>query len=262
MRFSKRLLLRLLVVLTLAHPALLLAKKDKHDQVPSARLDEQKRALHALNRVTFGPRPQDVQRVLQMGVEQWIELQPHPEKIDDKALEARLTPLRTLRMSTRDIVQNFPPPQTIKTVAEGGEALPSDPSRRAIYQAQLERYQARQERKQDPQSGSGEATGKPDTVGDDQRAHLRQARLNAEAKVEEILELPPDKRMAEILKLPTDQQRALARLPEEQKDSIMASFTPQQRETLMAIQNPQQVVANELMAGCYALFTAIGNSKR
>ena len=57
-------------------PQLLAKKKDKAASSP----DEQRRALHALNRLTFGPRPGDVQQVMAMGVEQWIELQLHPEK--------------------------------------------------------------------------------------------------------------------------------------------------------------------------------------
>ena len=58
-------------------------------------MDEQKRALHALNRLTFGPRPGDVDRVTAMGVDKWIDQQLHPEKIDDRALDARLAPFRT-----------------------------------------------------------------------------------------------------------------------------------------------------------------------
>jgi hypothetical protein len=41
--------------------------------------DDQRRALHALNRLTFGPRPGDVQQVMAMGVDQWIDLQLHPK---------------------------------------------------------------------------------------------------------------------------------------------------------------------------------------
>src|SRR5438128_2287784 len=66
------------------------------------RMNEQQRAIHALNRLTFGVRPGDVQRVLAMGVDPWIEQQLAPEKIDDRALDARLAPLRSLRMSTQD----------------------------------------------------------------------------------------------------------------------------------------------------------------
>ena len=71
-------------------------------------MDEHKRAVHALNRLTFGPRPGEVDRVTRMGVDKWIELQLHPDKIDNSALDARLAPIRTLRMGTKEIVENFP----------------------------------------------------------------------------------------------------------------------------------------------------------
>ena len=83
-------------------------KKDKPAGA-MRRWTTQKRAVHALNRLTFGPRPGDVERVTQMGVDKWIELQLHPDKIDDSALDARLAPFRTLRMETKEIVENFPP---------------------------------------------------------------------------------------------------------------------------------------------------------
>ena len=44
--------------------------------------------LHALNRLTFGPRPGDLETVKKMGLKQWIDLQLHPERIPvDEALE-------------------------------------------------------------------------------------------------------------------------------------------------------------------------------
>ena len=120
-------------------PQLLAKKKDKAASSP----DDQRRALHALNRLTFGPRPGDVQQVMAMGVDQWIDLQLHPEKIDDKALNARLEPLRTLHMSTREIAEDFPDGQEITRVRNGKKPMPSDPARRAVFQVQL----ARQEEK-------------------------------------------------------------------------------------------------------------------
>src|SRR5678815_3160254 len=69
---------------------------------------EHKRALHALQRLTFGPRPGDVERVAAMGVDKWIDLQLHPDHIDDHAIETRLAPFRTLHMNAREIVENFP----------------------------------------------------------------------------------------------------------------------------------------------------------
>src|SRR5271168_3648763 len=86
--------------LACAVPQLLARKKDKPADAGPA---EQKRAVHALNRLTFGPRPGDVQQVLAMGVDNWIDLQLHPERISDNAVESRLAGFRTLRMSSKEM---------------------------------------------------------------------------------------------------------------------------------------------------------------
>jgi hypothetical protein len=41
---------------------------------PDITMDEQKRAVHALNRLAFGLRPGDVERVTKMGVDNWIDI--------------------------------------------------------------------------------------------------------------------------------------------------------------------------------------------
>src|SRR5277367_6193771 len=74
----------------------------KKDTTASPAAGEQKRAVHALNRLAFGPRPGDVQQVMAMGVDRWIDLQLHPDKISDTAMESRLAPFRTLHMSSRE----------------------------------------------------------------------------------------------------------------------------------------------------------------
>ena len=88
-KLEKLVLLLLCLSLVSAVPHLLASKKDK---VSDASANEQKRALQALNRLTFGPRPGDVQQVVAMGVDRWIDLQLHPEKISDSAVENRLAP--------------------------------------------------------------------------------------------------------------------------------------------------------------------------
>ena len=240
--------LALALALALAASALCaqmaLARKDKENS--SSQMPEQKRAMHALNRLTFGPRPGDSNRVMAMGVDQWIDQQLHPDKIDDHALEARLAPLRTLRMDTRDIVENFPPEQVIKAVAEGKQSLPSDPSKRAVYKAQLERFEQKQERKQ----GGADAAVAPGEawLTDDERARRREERLYADLRAEQILDLPPDQRMREILKMPPEDQRALAAsLKGDKRDEFLEGMDAKQRETLMALNNPQQVVVDELV---------------
>ena len=126
-----------------------LAEEERQGEHPALTTTAQRRALHALNRLTFGPRPGDVQQVMAMGVDQWIDLQLHPAKIDDSALEARLEPLRTLRMSTKEIAEDFPDPQEINQVMNGKRAMPSDPARRAIFQVQIARLEERKTRKEE-----------------------------------------------------------------------------------------------------------------
>jgi uncharacterized protein (DUF1800 family) len=129
---------------------LLARKKDK----PASGVSDQKRAVHALNRLTFGPRPGDLQNVMAMGVDQWIDLQLHPEKIDDHSLDARLEPFRTLRMSTKEIAEEFPDGQELNQVMNGKRPMPSDPATRMVYQVQIARLQDRRERQQEAKNTS------------------------------------------------------------------------------------------------------------
>src|SRR5262245_7923763 len=71
----------------------------------AAKLSEDQRILHVLNRLGFGARPGDVERVKAMGVDKYIEQQLFPEKIDDSATEAGLQNLETLHMSTADLYE-------------------------------------------------------------------------------------------------------------------------------------------------------------
>src|SRR5437879_2386999 len=74
--------------------------------------------------------------------------QLHPVKIADKDVDAHLEPLHTLRMSTKEILDDFPDGQMVKQVAEGKHSMPSDPARRAVYQVQVARLDEKQERKE------------------------------------------------------------------------------------------------------------------
>jgi len=123
----------------------LLAKKK---EPATSGLNDQKRAAHALNRLTFGPRPGDVQHVLALGVDQWIDQQLHPEKISDSALEPHLASFRTLKMSSHEMVEEFPDGPLIRQVADGKRSMPSDPAKRAVYQVQVARLEEKAEKKE------------------------------------------------------------------------------------------------------------------
>jgi|SRR5450432_93459 len=244
----------------------------------TASVNDRQRVLHALNRFTFGPRPGDVDRVSRQGIDKWFEQQLQPEKIDDAALDARLAPFRTLRMETREIVENFPPPQVIKAIIDGKDSMPRDPGKRAIYEAEIARYEDKQDRKAearksddakntpsaadsttptaplaDAESGNKPVDGKieditdADKAAEDEKARRREAKLYADMKAEELLNLPSDQRLQEIMKMPPEEQRALLNARSDTHDQVMAALSPEQRETAMALVNPQQVVQSEVM---------------
>jgi uncharacterized protein (DUF1800 family) len=205
------------------------------------RMDEIKRAAHALNRLAFGPRPGDIAKVEAIGVDKWIELQLHPEKIDDSALEARLAPFRTLKMIAKEMVESFPPPQVLKQIADGKRSMPSDPKRRAIYESQIQAYKEKQERKTE-KGGNDQAV---DAFFDDMDRGAR--RKEALATTEQIEKLSPDERFATILKMPADERRAMATaLNPEECQQLTNGMSAEQREELMAMARPQQVITNEL----------------
>ncbi len=66
---------------------------------PVPPLGDDRRILHVLNRLAFGPRPGDVARVRAVGLDAWIDRQLRPETIDDSATERALVDLASLRMS-------------------------------------------------------------------------------------------------------------------------------------------------------------------
>ena len=67
---------------------------------------ERQRAEHALNRLAFGGRPGDVERVLRIGVDRWVETQLHPERIDDRAVETRIAKYGGEEKTKREAIGN------------------------------------------------------------------------------------------------------------------------------------------------------------
>ncbi len=76
------------------------------------------RVLHALNRLTFGPRPGDVAAVEAMGLNTWFEMQLNPAKIDDSALEARLAMFPAMQMPQQELMARYPSQQVIRQMAQ------------------------------------------------------------------------------------------------------------------------------------------------
>jgi uncharacterized protein (DUF1800 family) len=63
--------------------------------------------VHVLNRIGYGARPGDVARVKAMGLTAYVDEQLQPERIDNAALEARLSEFQTLDMSTAELAEKY-----------------------------------------------------------------------------------------------------------------------------------------------------------
>ena len=206
----------------------------------AAALTEEQRALHALNRLTFGPRPGDLQKVMDAGVDDWIEQELHPEEIPDSVLEGKLGQFRTLRMSTRDLVQTFPNTNLVKSASEGKTPLPTDPLKRTIYEVQISILADRQKQEQlarDGKTPDAETKAKIDKQNQD----------TVSAEADSILALAKEKRMEAILALSPDERRLFVSLIHgQQRDRLLADFAPEQREAFVGMTNSVAVVDGEL----------------
>jgi len=93
--------------------------------------DEQ--VKQALNRVAFGARPGDAERVRAMGVDTWIEMQLSPQKIDDRAADQFVAKFPVLAMSPAELLKDYPAPNQLirekrPQMARNGETVMRDSS--------------------------------------------------------------------------------------------------------------------------------------
>ncbi len=77
-------------------------KTHKADNRP---MSEDQKILHVLNRLGFGPKPGDLQRVKQIGLNAYIEAQLNPEKIDDAKMDSKLAEFTALKLNGGEIAE-------------------------------------------------------------------------------------------------------------------------------------------------------------
>ena len=106
---------------------------------PIALTDEQK-VSHVLNRLGFGPRPGDVERVQKIGLKIYIEQQLRPEDIKDTQAEDRIQHLASLRMSQQEVLKQYPDPQQL--AQDLGIRNPNQGDNAQQNRAKLQEYMA------------------------------------------------------------------------------------------------------------------------
>jgi uncharacterized protein (DUF1800 family) len=83
------------------------ARPDATVPRPGTATTDTRTVVHVLSRTTFGPRPDDVDRVLAIGVSAYIDEQLHPERISDEIVQPRLAALTPLTISARAYARDF-----------------------------------------------------------------------------------------------------------------------------------------------------------
>jgi uncharacterized protein (DUF1800 family) len=107
-----------------------------------AGLSERQAAAHLLNRFAFGPRPGEVDAVVEMGLDRWFERQLAGGLADGK-VEDDLRRLPALRMSTAQIAATYPPPGMVLFQAKEAGILPDGVSRKDVKDEDREELRAK-----------------------------------------------------------------------------------------------------------------------
>ena len=235
--------LSLALVLVLTAPPGVAARKPPTPEQRDAKLFQSKLSkdasiLLALDRLTFGPRPGDVEYVKRMGLKNWIDQQLHPERIpEDRELDAILAPLASLYMTSLEVAQHYPPPQMIKAIADGRKPMPDDPILRASIQRYIVRFRAKKDADAD----------KSDRIDD----------LEPARPLDEILTPPqlvvlrsgkPEERKALLASLtPADQEDLVIAMPRPLRQQNFNVASADLRRKILQLNAPQQVVAYDLV---------------
>jgi len=244
------------------------------------KLSIDKQAIHVLNRLTFGPRPGDVEQVRRAGIGKWIDQQLHPEKtVENPVLEAKLKRLETLRLPMWQIMDKYgaPPPGTIIRP-------PSQLALNSLSQQQQSRLRngSVEERRNtlaslDPDKRRLVLAAAPPQMLEGLAEDLQQEAAKARQAEQEELQKERRKQMPPLNELLTQEQIRAARTGTvEEKLALFNSFDPQKREQVMRalgpqpfsdlpelrreamiVTQPQQLVNSELMENklCRAIYS-------
>jgi uncharacterized protein (DUF1800 family) len=214
----------------------------------AAAVEGQARVLHALNRLTFGPRPGDLAAVQAIGLDKWFEMQLNPAAIDDSALEARLAQYPAMDLTIGQLEARYPGPREIQQIEAGKSGLPSDPTQRAMIEDQMAFYKMKKEQQaaKAPAMRTADAAGGQAAPDDAPALDGPVDRRFPEEETQRILALAPGQRFQAVMAMsPDDLVRFRQSLRGAEAVALAAGLAPWQRETLEALPGSLRMVALE-----------------
>ncbi len=89
-------------------------------QPPNAKpLTEDQKILHVLNRLGFGSRPGDLEKVKAIGLQKYIDQQMNPSAIDDSIADAKVKNIEIFNLSTAELFAKYPNPGALLRMLDG-----------------------------------------------------------------------------------------------------------------------------------------------
>jgi uncharacterized protein (DUF1800 family) len=250
----------------------------------SSQLQGDQRAIHALNRFTFGPRPGDLAAVRNLGLDQWFDRQLHPETIDQTDLEARLAQYPAMQWSSEDLLYRLPSNAVIRQALDGKVSVPDHGALHAVYENEMYRVEEKRQEKQNKEQQTAAdstilaamPTAQPTGAGKEGQQSETAARLldsldntidkdersegmatptgatQSAAKstvFDTVVALPPQQRIVRLVAMqPSEFETFFKPLRGPERTVLVAGMTPEMKQTVGALENPQRTVVEELLA--------------
>ncbi len=121
-----KLLANALALMLAISPALVFAQDTKKLKTASKSLSAEQKTIHLLDRITFGARPGDAERLMKLGWEKFLDEQLHPERITDTAVEQKLKGIESIHLSNAELANYYPPPQVIQQALKSKGIEPTE----------------------------------------------------------------------------------------------------------------------------------------
>ena len=247
----------------------------------SKQLEGDARILHALNRLTFGPRPGDVDAVRAEGLDKWFEQQLRPASIEETDLKSRLSQFPAMQWSPEELLYRVPSNAIIRQALDGKLPIPERGALHAVYLNQMsrvsEKQQEKQQKKADEQAkpqvaanaapamapagnGNGaametqmQAPAQPQAAIDANQRNATKIALAMtvadDSEFRQMLELAPQQRVLHLVAMqPEAFETFFSSLKPPQRNALVQDLPPDLKEVVGDLENPQRLVNEEIIA--------------